>query len=158
MHANVWNLKSNKERLSILERTQAQKKHLMNILTAKSRLDTHCSTRVRHSPSAPGKLLEKRAIQESNHSMIRRIMKIGQVKPAARGPNELVEVVRNLKTYSSLNRSIRLREIEQENSKIFSRLIMTSPTIKRDQWIKRNIQTSKYKENLHRGKCNSPTR
>lgn len=30
---------------------------------------------------------------------------------------------------------------------------MTSPTIKRDQWIKRDIQTSKYKENLHRGKC-----
>jgi hypothetical protein len=109
MHANAWNLKSNKERLSILERTQAQKKHLMNILTAKSRLDTHSSAKLRHSPSAPANLLQRRAIEESNHSMIRRIMKIGQVRNAARGPNDLVEVVRNLKTYSSLNRSMRLK-------------------------------------------------
>lgn len=111
MHANAWNLKSNKERLSILERTQAQKKHLMNILTAKSRLDTHAALKLRHSPSAPTNLLHKRAIEESNHSMIRRIIKIGKVKPSARTDGDLVDVVRNLKTYSSLNRSIRLKEI-----------------------------------------------
>jgi hypothetical protein len=30
---------------------------------------------------------------------------------------------------------------------------MTSPTIRRDLWARRNIETSKYKENLHHGKC-----
>jgi hypothetical protein len=111
MHANAWNLKSNKERLTILERTHAQKKHLMNILTAKSRLDTHATSKLRHSPTAPINLLQKRAIEESNYSMIRRIIKIGKVKPPTRTDGDLGEVVRNLKTYSSLNRSMRLKEI-----------------------------------------------
>jgi hypothetical protein len=33
---NFWNIKHTKERLAILERTQAQKKHLINIIKAKS--------------------------------------------------------------------------------------------------------------------------
>lgn len=152
MHSNAWNLKSSKPQLSILERTHAQKQHLLNILTAKSRLDTRAPRPpIRHSPSAP--ILQQRVIQQDNHSMIRRIIKIGQGRHEC-PKGELSEVGRNLNTYSSLNRSIKLREIEQENSKIFSRLIMTSPTINRQQWIKRNIQTSKYKENLLRTKCN----
>lgn len=153
MHSNAWNLKSNKERLSILERTHAQKKHLLNILTAKSRLDTRAPNYpLRHTPSAPS--LHQRAIEQDNHSMIRRIIKISQVRQAPSPRSQLAEVARKLNSYSSLNRTMRAREIEQENSKIFSRLIMTSPTIKRQQWLKRNIQTSKYKENLLRSKCN----
>jgi hypothetical protein len=129
-----------------MERTEAQKKHLINILCAKSRIDNHNQLKVKHCASAPINILQKRLIERNNSSMIRRIIKISQVKHSpTRSDNELTIVERNLKTYSSLNRSIRMKEIEEENSKIFSRLIMTSPTIKRDQWIKRNIQTSKYK-------------
>jgi hypothetical protein len=109
MHANAWNLRTSKDRLGILERTQAQKKHLMNILTAKSRLDTQCATKLRHAPSAPANILQRRAIEESNHSMIRRIVKIGQLKTLPRKNSDLSEVVRNLKTYSSLNRSMRMK-------------------------------------------------
>ena len=126
MHANAWNLKGIKDRLAILERTQAQKKHLINILTAKSRVDTHCASRLRQVPSAPTNILQKRAIQESNHSMIRRIVKIGQERALTRKSGDLSDVVRNLKNYSSMNRTMKMKEIEQENSKIFSRLIINS--------------------------------
>jgi hypothetical protein len=118
----------------------------MNILSAKSKIDSRNPLRVKHSPSFPVNVLQKKLIEKNNYGMIRRIVKISQERHSpTRADSELGEVVRNLKTYSSLNRSIRMKEIEQENSKIFSRLIMTSPTIKREQWVKRNIQTSKYK-------------
>lgn len=137
-----------------MERTQAQKKHLINILAAKSQLDNHNRTKIKHCSSAPLNLLQRRIIQKDNQSMVCRIMRITQDKPSlTRTDSELSSVVRNLKTYSSLNRSIKMRQIQEENSKMFSRLIMTSPTISRNQWKKRNLQTSKYKENLHRGKC-----
>lgn len=112
MHSNVWNLRTNKERLGIMERTEAQKKHLINILCAKSKIDTHNQFKMKHSPSAPTNILQKKLIEKNNHSMIRRIMKINQVRHSpTRNENELSEVVRNLKTYSSLNRSIRMKEI-----------------------------------------------
>lgn len=80
MHANVWNLKNNKERLEIIERTHAQKKHLINLLAAKSHLDNHNTAKLRHASSAPLNLLQKRTIEQNNHSMVRRIMKITQEK------------------------------------------------------------------------------
>lgn len=80
MHSNAWNLKSNKERLSIIERTQAQKKHLLNILTAKSKLDTHNNTlKIKHCPTTPN-LFQKKIIDQNNQSMIQRIIKISQLK------------------------------------------------------------------------------
>ena len=112
MHSNVWNLRANKERLGIMERTEAQKKHLINILCAKSKIDNHNQFKMKHSPSAPTNILQKKLIEKNNHSMIRRIMRINQVRHSpTRNENELSEVVRNLKTYSSLNRSIRMKEI-----------------------------------------------
>ncbi|EFX59853.1 hypothetical protein DAPPUDRAFT_346790, partial [Daphnia pulex] len=153
MHANAWNLRSSKERLQIMERTEAQKKHLLNILAAKSHLDNRNPTNPKHSPSAPLALLQRKILQQDNRGMVSRIMRIAQDKPAlSRTHTELTSLVRNLKAYSSLNRSMRLRAIEEENCRIFSRLVSTSPTIRREQWRKSNLQTSKYKENLHRGK------
>lgn len=61
MHSNVWNLKSSKERLEIMERTQAQKKHLMNILTAKSQINTRKAPK--HSPPIQSHILQKKLIE-----------------------------------------------------------------------------------------------
>jgi hypothetical protein len=61
MHSNVWNLKSSKERLEIIERTQAQKKHLMNILSAKSQIDTRKPQK--QSPPIQSHILQKKLIE-----------------------------------------------------------------------------------------------
>lgn len=45
MHANLWNLRHSKERLGILERTYAQKKHIESLITAKSAVDSHFTVR-----------------------------------------------------------------------------------------------------------------
>lgn len=155
MHANSWNLRSRKERLEILERTEAHRKHLVNIMRAKSKVDSKNKQGLKHHNSLPGNILRRKDIAKDNESMIHRIMEINnsRAKLPARPKSQLSEVGRNLKTYSSLNRTLRLREIEDQNTKMFSRLISTSPTIRREQWIKREVLTNKYKENLHRSKC-----
>jgi hypothetical protein len=141
-----------------MERTHAQKKHLINILAAKSQVDNrNPSSRMKHSSSGPLGVLQRRIVEKDNQSMVCRIMRITQEKPSLSRTDSELSLLRNLKTYSSLNRSIKLRHIQQENSKMFSRLITTSPTISRHHWSKSNLQTSKYKENLHRGKCTHPS-
>jgi hypothetical protein len=82
MHSNVWNLKSSKERLEIMERTQAQKKHLMNILTAKSQINTRKTPK--HSPPIQSHILQKKLIEENNLGMVKRIVKIGQGRQTPR--------------------------------------------------------------------------
>lgn len=77
--------------------------------------------------------------------MAKRILKINNSHPSFNASSGFNSLSYNLRTYSSLNRSIRLKEIEDENSRMYSRLMMTSPTLKREQWVKRSIQTSKYK-------------
>lgn len=39
MQTNLWNVKSSKERLFIQQRTEAHKKHLMSLITIKSKVD-----------------------------------------------------------------------------------------------------------------------
>ena len=63
MHANMWNLKGSKERLQIVERTEAHKRHLINIICAKSKINTHNSLSFRQSPSSPMSLYRRRVIQ-----------------------------------------------------------------------------------------------
>jgi hypothetical protein len=77
--------------------------------------------------------------------MIQRIVKIGKSHSDSRDSLSSRSFSKNLKTYSSLSRTIRVKEIEKENEKLYSRLLMTSPTIRRDLWARRNIETSKYK-------------
>ncbi len=144
MHANMWNLKGSKERLQIVERTEAHKRHLINIICAKSKINTHNSLSFRQSPSSPMSLYRRRVIQQDNRNLASKIASLSKPSFYQRQGSSLV-VSRNLKVYSSLNRSIRRKEIEQENSKLFSRLIMTSPTIKRDSLVKCHLQTIKYK-------------
>lgn len=42
---NIWNLRNSKARLEILEKTEAQRKHLINVMSAKSRIDSHSNSR-----------------------------------------------------------------------------------------------------------------
>ena len=42
---NIWNLRKSKARLEILEKTEAQRRHLMNIMSVKSRIDSYSSSR-----------------------------------------------------------------------------------------------------------------
>jgi len=46
------------------------------------------------------------------------------------------------------------KKISEENGKMFNRLIQTSPTIKRGDWIRNNLENHRYKENLNKSKCN----
>ncbi len=50
MSNNIWNIKSVKERLAILDRTDAHKKHLLNIITAKSSINTRNMSALKHRP------------------------------------------------------------------------------------------------------------
>jgi hypothetical protein len=125
---------------------------LLGILLAKTKLDTHCSLKPRATITSPISIYQRKFIERDNKSMNKRIVKIGRVGGKLNSSKSSLELSsinphlrNNLQTYSFLNRSIKLKAIEDENSKIFSRLIRTSPTIRREQWIKRNIQTSKYK-------------
>ena len=38
---NLWNLRKTNSRFHIIEKTEAHRKHLMNLLAAKSKIDTH---------------------------------------------------------------------------------------------------------------------
>jgi hypothetical protein len=41
MNKNIWNIKNPKERLAIRERTEAQKRHLISLIKARSQVDDH---------------------------------------------------------------------------------------------------------------------
>ena len=41
MNKNIWNIKNPKERLAIRERTEAQKRHLISLIKARSHIDDH---------------------------------------------------------------------------------------------------------------------
>lgn len=111
MHSNMWNLRSSKERLEIIERTEAHKRHLISILSAKSKIDSHNSLRSRQS-SSPLSLSRKKVIQQDNAGLAKRIMQISRTK-YVRPADELSEVGRNLKTYSSVGRNLRQKAIDE---------------------------------------------
>lgn len=110
MKSNIWNLKASKERLNILERTQAHKRHLLGVLSAKTQLNTHSTHSPRH-PSSPISILRKKIIAEDNKNLARKIASIS--KPSNPSLNTSLSLSRNLKVYSSVNRSIRNRTIEE---------------------------------------------
>lgn len=109
MKSNIWNLKASKERLNILERTQAHKRHLISVLSAKTQLDTHASLSPRH-PSIPINLLRKKIIADDNRTLARKIANLS--KHVDDRPSTSLSLSRNLKAYSSVNRSIKNRTIE----------------------------------------------
>ena len=153
MNTNAWNLRGSKERLDIMNRTQAQKRHMIGVLSAKSKIDTHGNLSFRQ-PSSPIGILRRKMILSDNLNLTRKLVNIS--KSPSRHTDSLntsMSLSRNLNTYSSVNRNIKQRAIDQENSKLLSRLITTSATLQRQKWAQSNEKITRYKENLHRGKC-----
>ena len=109
MKSNIWNLKAGKERLEILERTQAQKRHLMGLINAKSQINTHHSSSPRY-PSSPISLLRKKIIADDNKTLARKIASLSRASPDRL--NTSLTLSRSLKTYSSMNRTIRQKAID----------------------------------------------
>ena len=108
MHSKIWNLRSSKERLHIMERTEAHKRHLINIICAKSKVNTHCSLSARQTATSPISLFRKRVIKEDNQKLAKKLSDINNSPPKDKHNSSIV-LGRNLKTYSSLNRNIRRR-------------------------------------------------
>ncbi len=54
----------------------------------------------------------------------------------------------------NIQKGMKQKSIDEENTRIFARLIQTTPTIKRNEWIRKNIEATKYKENINRSRCN----
>ena len=158
MSMNVWNLRSNKARLEILERTEAQRKHRINILSVKTKLDSRNNNALRtRTPHIKPLHPNRKQLQLDNESMVKRIVHISKSHSTLNDSLDAHSLSRKLKTYSSLNRTLRLKEIEDENTKMFSRLVTAAPTIRRAEWVRGNLQAMKYKENLLRGKCTLPS-
>lgn len=109
MHANLWNVRNSKERLGILERTYAQKKHLESLITVKSAVDSHLSAR--HSLVSSknscrvGTVMDEGSRNGHRESFARNNLSL------SRSVDHL-SLSRNLKTYTSLNRLIKKREIQ----------------------------------------------
>ena len=112
MKSNIWNLKGGKERLNILEKTEAHKRHLIGLLSAKTKLNTHSSLSSRQ-PSVHINLLRKKIIADDNRNLAQKIAQLSRPSPPRyERLNTSLSLSRNLKTYSSNNRSIRQRSIE----------------------------------------------
>ncbi len=73
---NAWNLRNSKERLAIIEKTEAQRRHLLNLVTAKPTIKMH--TTLQSIPSTPIKTYVKTNILRQNENMVKRIFKISQ--------------------------------------------------------------------------------
>jgi hypothetical protein len=132
-----------------LERTYAQKRHLESIFLAKSAINSHtiCPSR---SPSS-----NKNSHTKSSNELQGRCTadRSSRIKQSFSLPKPHLDLSATLNAYSSLNRLIKSREIEEENSKLFSRILTATPTLKRKCWAKMQQQNQKYKENLCRRKC-----
>lgn len=147
MHVNIWNICNSKERLAILETTHAHKRHLQGIIFAKSAINTNNNS-LSKSPNNTNSAFTKTNKQTSSVNLSSSGSRL-KVKNAS---SDLHYVGKNLQTYSSINRLIKKKAIEEENDKILSRIITTAPTLNHRSWAKTCEQNERYKENLHR-KC-----
>lgn len=72
---------------------------------------------------------------------------------ASKGGNKFISITQNLRSMATISRQNRHRQIADENSKFFNRLINTSPTLSRKSWIKGIHSNNQYKLNMSRSKC-----
>lgn len=82
---------------------------------AKSCLDTRNILKPKVHIKGSTDLLLKKEVEKNNESMIQRIVKINKSHSDRRNSLSSRSLSRNLKTYSSLSRIIRTKEIEKEN-------------------------------------------
>ena len=78
MHSNIWNLCSSKERLGIVEKTHAHKRHLINIITVKSKIDTHKQEPIHHRSFSPISPIQKKTLEQNNLKLARKLMSISR--------------------------------------------------------------------------------
>lgn len=109
MHANLWNIRHSKERLGVLERTYAQKKHIESLITAKSAVDTHLTAR--HSLLSSKNSCRVGTVMDESSRAGHRESSVRNNLSLSRSVDHLC-LSRNLKTYSSLNRLLKKREIQ----------------------------------------------
>lgn len=109
MHANLWNVRHSKERLGILERTYAQKKHIESLIMARSAVDSHLTARnslvSSKNSCRVGTVMDEGSRNGHRESFVRNNLSL------SRSADHL-SLSRNLKTYSSLNRLIKKRELQ----------------------------------------------
>lgn len=66
---------------------------------------------------------------------------------------KFISITQNLKAMYNINRNSRCKKIQQENNKMFSRLVNTSSTLSRKSWVKADENNKQYKMNISRTKC-----
>jgi len=127
----------------MLERTQAQKRHLESLMLAKSAINTR-STYLPRSTSLPH---HKNQQNTTNLLLIRSItaQRSTRLKQRYVLAKSQLDFTSNLSSYSSLTRNIKQRQIEQENSKLLLRIVTAAPSIKRKNWAKMQQQHERYK-------------
>jgi hypothetical protein len=113
---NVWNLKNSKSRLDIIEKTSAQRRHLMGLLSVKTQIDTNKVARLKHNISPNNIPAHMASLLKDNAGIAKRLRKISRSISSSQTSHNslnLSTVSRNLKTCSSLTRNIRMKEIDK---------------------------------------------
>lgn len=99
MHSNLWNIKCSKELLRIKETTLAQKRHIQSILTAKTTLPQSRISPFLSPDTNDGQPIVAPYANRASYDH-------------GRSSSDLQQVSRNLKIYSSVNRTIKAKAIE----------------------------------------------
>ena len=95
------------KKLSFLEKTQAQKRHLLNVLTAKSKLETRQPHPIQHRCFSLLSITQRQLQTQNNHNLGRKLITISNMPHSPRG----LKLSRNLQLNSSVNRMSKMREI-----------------------------------------------
>lgn len=98
-------------------------------------------------------------IRKDNQQLVERLCSIEKVKSSrvnssqSKSRCKFTVINQNLRSMASITRCIKSRQIENENAKIFNRLIHTNPTLSRQDWMKSIKNNKQYKMNMSRTKC-----
>ena len=98
---------------------------------------------------------------KENGGLVNRIVNADKLKKSrsssSLGEKKFISLAENLRNVSSISREIHKRKIQQENNKFFNRLVNTTTTMPRSNWIKNIKEIKSHKQNLIRTKCISIT-
>ncbi len=105
MNTNAWNLKFSKERLGIINKTEAQKRHLINILKARSTIDNR-TEKTSFIKIFPSHAKVRSEILKDNVSMVKRIASIERLKNKKMSLNiDSNSFCKNMMTISTLHKN-----------------------------------------------------
>ena len=98
-------------------------------------------------------------IQKDNKELVDRLCEIEKNTASrvnssqSKNGRKFISITQNLRSMASIHRFNRIRKIQDENAKFFNRLISTTPTLSRQEWIKGMRDNKKYRVNMSRTKC-----